>query len=152
VNLKSKLPFVRDENVVEAVRYVSVACNVIYDEPVVVETSSLNISEPGDVPNVHVVPPVALPDLTFNCAFEPPFVTTCVSPLFAVVVAVFKATEPNAIDPSETDTARFVAVTVAVTVPVVAAFVVRHPKIVSNRDNTSAIAIYLLNLSKLKDI
>ena len=39
----------------------------------------------------------------------------------AVVVAVLRATEPTAMEPSETETARLVAVTVAATVAVEAA-------------------------------
>src|SRR3989338_4175533 len=77
--------------------------------------------EPGEVPKVHVVPPVALLDLTFNAALEPSFVTVCVSPFPAVVVAVLSATEPNAMEPSVTETARLVAVTVAETAAVAAA-------------------------------
>jgi hypothetical protein len=94
----------------------------------VVETSSLNTSDPGEVPRVHVVPPVASDDLTFNVAVEPSLVTVCVSPFPAVVVAVLRETEPNAIVPSDTETARLVAVTVAETVSVSAALEVFHPK------------------------
>src|SRR3989344_3177496 len=100
----------------------------MYVEPVVVDTSSLNMSEPAEVPSVQVVPPVALPDLTFNTASDPSFVTVCVSLLPAVVVAVLSATEPNAIEPSATETARLFAVIVAETVAVLAAPAICHTK------------------------
>lgn len=121
VNRKSRGPVVREADDDEAVRYVSVAWKVIYVEPVVVDISSWNISEPGAVPSVHVVPPVAFPDFTFITALEPSLETVCVSPCATVVVAVLSATDPNAIVPSVTDTARLLAVTVAATVAVEAA-------------------------------
>src|SRR3989344_6279305 len=89
VKRKSRGPVVREADEDDAVRYVSVAWKVMYADPVVVDTSSLNVSEPADVPSVHVVPPVAFPDFTFITAAEPSFETVCVCPVPpAVVVAV----------------------------------------------------------------
>lgn len=98
-----------------------------YVEPVVVDTSSLKMLEPGDVPRVHAVPFVASLDLIFNAAAEPSFETVCVCAVLTVVVAVLRATEPKAIEPLVTETARLVAVTVATTVPVSSACA-RYPQ------------------------
>jgi len=123
---------------------VSVAWKVTYVEPVVVDTSSLKTFEPGEVPSVHAVPPVALLDFTFSAASEPSFVTVCVCPVPpAVVVAVLSATEPKAIDPSDTETARLFADTVAETVPSVAALAPYHPKMETTRVIDVTSAVYL---------
>jgi len=130
VKRKSRGPVVREADEDDAVRYVSVAWKVMYVDPVVVDTSSLNVLDPGEVPSVHVVPPVAFPDFTFITAAEPSFETVCVSPCATVVVAVLSATEPNAIDPSDIETARLVADTVAATVAVEAARALYPQKVV----------------------
>ena len=78
VKRKSRGPVVREADDDEAVKYVSVAWKVMYADPVVVDTSSLNMFDPADVPSVHVVPPVAFPDFTFITALEPSLETVCV--------------------------------------------------------------------------
>ena len=78
-----------------------------------------------EVPSVQVVPLTALDDITFNFIAEPSLVTVLVKPLPPpVLVAVLSATEPYTIFPASTETARLVALIVAVIGAVVAPLII----------------------------